>query len=155
MVSALSFSMASPMKPSTLTPPAVLISKLLDLHLSRAIAREHLKDRVMRKFVQLADDVESDLKSLDNDADELDRRRRETRESARQVVNDHHRIQDRIEEGIAAMRRVAEAAGLPNSRTAAELAAIAADETAAKGNSALGEASGDMPPAATFPKAAE
>ena len=141
------------MKPSMSKP--LLLSKLLDLHLTRAIEREKLKDRVMRKFVQLAEDVEADLKGLDNDADELNARRLKVKEAARQVVNDHHRIQDRVEEGIEAMRRVAELAGLPNTRTrtAAELAEIEAEEAAGKPKSedtgaektALGEVSGDMP----------
>jgi hypothetical protein len=108
------------------------MSKLLDLHLSRAIAREHLKDRVMRKFIQLAEDVEADLKELDNDADELDRRRRNGKERAKAVVNTHHQLQDRIDEGIAALEKVADDAGISrqNRRTAAELAAIEAEETA-------------------------
>lgn len=110
----------------------LLLSKLLDLHLSRVIAREHLKDRVMRKFVQLAEDIEQDLKDLDNDADELQSRRRANKERARSVVNDHHKIQDRIDEGLAAMERVADDAGIvrTNTRTAAELAAIEAQERA-------------------------
>jgi hypothetical protein len=140
----------------------ILISQLLDFHLSRAIAREHLKDGIMRKFIQLAEDVEADLKELDNDADELDRRRRDGKERAKAVVNTHHRLQDRIDEGISALEKVADNAGLarPNTRTAAELAAIEAEEAAQKGKTEglpeepkLGEASGDTP--ATFQKAAE
>jgi methyl-accepting chemotaxis protein len=137
---------------------------LLDLHLSRTIERERFKDKVMRKFVQLAEDVENDLKELDNDADELDRRRRQSKEAARQVINDHHRIQDRIDEGIAAMQRVSDAAGLlgQNTRTAAELAAMKAEEDA-KIKAEIEkdhplepkEGSGDTPPNVTFPKAAE
>lgn len=142
---------------------SLLLSQLLDLHLSRTIEREYLKDHVMRKFVQLAEDIESDLKGLDRDADDLERRRLEVKEAARTVVNDHHRIQDRIEEGIAAMRRVSESAGLPNTRTrtAAELAEIAAEEERAKNavkppegekqdEVQSGEDSGDTPQDATF-----
>jgi methyl-accepting chemotaxis protein len=129
----------------------LLLTQLLDLHLSRTINREKRKDRIMRKFVQLAEDVEADLKGLDNDADDLNHRRLQVKESARQVVNDHHRIQDRIEEGIAAMRRVSEAAGLPNTRTAEELAEIAAAnkkfaddlKNQVEGTPALGEGSVD------------
>jgi len=135
----------------------------------------------MRKFIQLAEDVEADLKELDNDADDLDRRRRDGKERAKAVVNTHHRLQDRIDEGILALEKVADSAGLarPNTRTAAELAAIDAEEKAAidrlkteaetsevgqkfmneqielaKAEAPkLGEASGDTP--ATFQKAAE
>lgn len=116
----------------------------------------------MRKFVQLAEDIEADLKSLDNDADELEALRSSNKEAARQVVNDHHSIQNRIKEGLDAMRRVSEAAGIPNSRprTAAELAAIKAEEERAKNavkpegekqdEVQSGEDSGDTPQDATF-----
>lgn len=144
----------------------ILLSQLLDFHLSRAIAREHLKDRVMRKFIQLAEDVEADLLELDNDADELASRRARSKERAKNVVNRHHRIQDSIDSGIGAMERVADAAGVdrPNSRTAAELAAIEAAEKAEqelveqerlKGKTEetkLGEGSGDTP--GSFPETA-
>lgn len=114
---------------SSISKP-LLLSKLLDLHLSRVIAREHLKDRVMRKFVQLAEDVEADLKGLDKDADELQARRLLVKERATQAVNMQHKIQDTIEGGIAAMERVADAAGVvrTNTRTAAEIAAIEEQE---------------------------
>jgi hypothetical protein len=158
------------MKSSTSVHHALLMSKLLDLHLSRAIAREHEKDRVMRKFIQLAENVEADLKELDRDADELERRRLDGKERAKKVVNNHHRLQDRIDEGIAALEKVADDAGIErqNTRTAAELAAIEAEEAAEqaklKGEKPkeaiepeapkLGEASGGMPEV-SFPKAAE
>lgn len=149
----------------------------------------------MRKFIQLAEDVEADLKELDNAADDLDHRRRQGKQEALAVVNQHHRLQDRIDAGIAAMQKVADDAGVlrTNSRTAAELAAIEAEEKKQleklKGDKQtvnstevgevgplidppidgemegdplvdgqqakepkLGEASGDTPPVATFPK---
>lgn len=100
----------------------------------------------MNKWLQLADDIELDLKELDNDADELQSRRRANKERARGVVNDHHKIQDRVEDGLRRMEQVVEAAGLPNSRkfTQAELDAIAAEEAKQKEAAAkLGEGSGD------------
>jgi hypothetical protein len=173
--------MSTPTKPSTSVHRALLMSKLLDLHLSRAIAREREKDRVMRKFIQLAENVEADLKELDRDADELERRRVVGKDRAKAVVNTHHLLQDRIDEGIAALEKVADDAGIvrQNTRTAAELAAIEAEEkaeleklkrepqTTKPGDVGelskeaikpeapkLGEASGGMPEV-SFPKAAE
>lgn len=123
----------------------------------------------MRKFIQLAEDVENDLRELDADADELNARRLKAKERARLAINDQHRIQDRVEEGIAAIEKVAEAAGMrSNTLTAAELARIEAEKKAREGNggekvtvteadvgkveTALGEASGGTPPeAGNFP----
>lgn len=86
----------------------------------------------MRKFIQLAEDVEADLKELDNAADDLADRRRKGKERATAAINNHHRIQDRIDEGVSALEKVADAAGFvrANSRTAAEIAAIEAEEKA-------------------------
>lgn len=107
------------------------MSKLLDLHLSRAIEKHKrplppTSGAVMRKFLQLAEDVESDLKEFDKLADELNERRLEARERVKGAVNVQHKIQDRVIEGVTAMEKAAEAAGMPreNTRTAAELAEI-------------------------------
>ena len=109
----------------------------------------------MRKFIQLAEDVEADLKQLDADADELNSRRLAAKERARQAINDQHRIQDRINEGIAAIEAVADAAGVrSNTATAAELAKIEAEKQTIKSGEVgkvegvLGEASGGTPPQA-------
>ena len=123
------------------------LSKLLDLHLSRSIEKHKrplppTREAVMRKFMQLAEDVEADLKELDADADALQARRKAGKERARQAINAQHKIQDNIEAGVAAMEKIADAIGVKsNSRSDEEL-------KAAEGN-ASGEGGGDS--AATFP----
>ena len=95
----------------------------------------------MRKFLQLAEDVETDLKELDADADALQARRKEVKERARQAINAQHRIQDSVETGIKAMEAIADTMGVKsNSRS---------DEELAEGNDKSGEGGGDS--ATTFP----
>lgn len=106
---------------STPTICAVLMSKLLDLHLSRAIEKHKrplppTREAVMRKFFQLAEDIETDLRELDADADALQERRKAVKERARQAVNAQHRVQDRIEEGLKAMEAVVESLERTNSQ---------------------------------------
>lgn len=100
---------------------SVLLSKLLDLHLSRSIERHKrplppTREAVMRKFLELADNIEKDLIELDKDADELEARRKLVKERARGAVNAQHRIQDRIEEGLRAMEAVASTVERSNSQ---------------------------------------
>jgi predicted nucleic acid-binding Zn-ribbon protein len=122
------------------------LSKLLDLHLSRSIEKHKrplppTREAVMRKFMQLAEDVEADLKELDADADALQARRKAGKERARQAINAQHKIQDNIEAGVAAMEKIADAIGVKsNSRS---------DEELKEGNDKSGEGGGDS--AATFP----
>ena len=122
------------------------LSKLLDLHLSRSIEKHKrplppTREAVMRKFMQLAEDVEADLKELDADADALQARRKAGKERARQAINTQHKIQDNIEAGVAAMEKIADAIGVnSNSRS---------DEELKEGNDKSGESGGDS--AATFP----
>ena len=76
----------------------------------------------MRKFLQLAEDVETDLKDLDKEADLLQERRKQVKERARQAINAQHRIQDSVETGIKAMETIADELGIKsNSRSDEEL----------------------------------
>lgn len=85
---------------------ALQLSQLLDLHLSRVIARYHKPEAPVSKFLQLADDIESDLKDMDDEADVLNEKRLANKERARQVFNDHHKTQDRITDGLYRMGAV-------------------------------------------------
>lgn len=131
-------------------PPAVLLSQLLDLHLTRTIDRAAKRDEAeMSKFLQLADDIEADLKHLDQRADDLAMIRRRNRERADEILDQHEDAQNRVAEGMRRMDAVLNDMGGSNSRklTEAEKAALAAKDgktnegTAEK--PALGEGSGD------------
>lgn len=75
----------------------------------------------MSKFLQLADDIEADLRGLDNDADELNSRRLNVKERARTIFNDHNTVYDRTEEGLRRMEAVLHDMGGSNSRKATPL----------------------------------
>jgi hypothetical protein len=83
----------------------LLLSQLLDLHLTRSIDR--LRGTAdMSKFLQLADDIEADLKAMDADAEELNAKRLKNKELSRQIFNGHHAAQDRVLEGLKKMEQV-------------------------------------------------
>ena len=92
------------MRPSI--PKHILLAKLLDLHLTRTIARERRKDQVMSKFLELADNIEADLKEMDVEADTLNEKRLANKEAARLIFNSHHAAQDRVRDGLARMAAV-------------------------------------------------
>lgn len=84
----------------------------------------------MSKFLQLADDIDSDLREMDNDADELNARRIMLKERARVAVNTHHSGFNRVEEGLDALERIGRELSGSNSDKAA-LGKKAADDIAA------------------------
>lgn len=65
----------------------------------------------MNKFLQLADDIEADLQSLDRDADELNERRLSIKERARVATNAHHSTYNSIESGLTRLEEAASAMG--------------------------------------------
>lgn len=87
------------------TWPPLLLSQLLDLHLTRTIKREKAKIE-MSKFLELADSIEADLREMDEDADALNTKRLANKERARMIFNDHHTAQDRVAEGLKRMEAV-------------------------------------------------
>lgn len=140
---------------------ALQLSQLLDLHLSRVIARYHKPEAPVSKFLQLADDIESDLKDMDDEAELLNSKRLANKERARQVFNDHHGAQDRVADGLRRMGAVIhDMSGSNSSREpseaekkaimAAHAAAIAAHAEAERAKQQteapkLGEGSGVTP----------
>lgn len=57
----------------------------------------------MSKFLELAENIEADLKAMDVDADELNAIRLVNKEKARVVFNDHHATQKRVGAGLDRM----------------------------------------------------
>lgn len=88
----------------------------------------------MSKFLQLADDIDSDLREMDNDADELNARRLVLKERARVAVNTHHSGFNRVEEGLDALERIGRELSGSNSDKAALGKKAADDIAAAKAN---------------------
>lgn len=100
-------------------PRELLLSQLLTLHLDLSIKRYEVQSG-MSKFLQLADDIESDLKELDEEANLLNAKRLKNKERARQIFNDHNAAQDRVAEGMKRMDQVLHDMGGSNSRKASE-----------------------------------
>jgi hypothetical protein len=119
------------------------MSQLLDLHLTRAIAR-HKPEAPVSKFLQLADAIEADLKEMDAEADVLNEKRLANKELARQIFNHHHEAQDRVAKGLERMGAVVHDMSGSNSRGSTEKPV----ET-----TKLGEGSGATPE--TFPAVGE
>lgn len=65
----------------------------------------------MNKFLQLAEDIEDDLRELDNDADVLNERRLMIKERARIATNAHHSTYNTIESGLSRLEDAAAGLG--------------------------------------------
>lgn len=103
----------------------------------------------MSKFLELAENIEADLREFDEEADVLDMKRRRNKERAHVIFSDHNDVQDRVKAGMDRMEAVMHDMGGSNSRKAKTSETTASTEETAK----LGEASGGMSEA-SFPNQA-
>lgn len=83
--------------------PAVLLSQLLDLHLSRCITR--YRTPTMSKFKALADAVRGDMENLNQQADELFAERELLRRSGEEIMSRYREHHKETREGLDAMRQ--------------------------------------------------
>lgn len=82
-----------------------LLSQLLDLHLSRSIARLKGNDDMTSKFRELAKAIKGDLQNFDEQAEELMARREELRQRGEKVFAKHRESQDDVKSGLDAMEQ--------------------------------------------------
>lgn len=85
--------------------PSSLLAQLLDLHLARAIKRLKGSDVMTSKFLELAAGIQSDLKNLNDQADELAKRREDLRKRGEAVMTKHREHQDDVAAGLTALER--------------------------------------------------
>ena len=100
--------------------------EIIGYRIIRGLVRQGNGD--MSKFLQLADDIESDLREFDDEADALNRKRLQNKDRAKTIFDDHHSAQDRVAEGLRRMEAVMHDMGGSNSRkmTDGERAALTA-----------------------------
>lgn len=94
----------------------------------------------MSKFLELAENIEADLKAMDVDADELNAIRLVNKEKARLVFNDHHATQKRVGAGLDRMAQAIKDLSGSNSK---------GDDTEKKDETEQAEGSGGT--STTFP----
>lgn len=86
--------------------PSLLLAQLLDLHLTRTIARLKSDEAPMTsKFRELAEGIKGDIANFDHQADELMKRREDLRRRGETVFAKHREHQDDVASGLEALER--------------------------------------------------
>lgn len=83
----------------------MLLAQLLDLHLTRTIDRLKGDDVMTNKFRELAEGIKGDIVNLNDQADQLMKRREDLRRRGETVMARHREHQDDVASGLDALER--------------------------------------------------